>query len=81
MVGIGKAVVMEMLKLGASQVITCGRSEESLEKMMEEADSLDCPGKVVAMTVDVTSSQGREDLLAYVSEELGKFLTQRSHHT
>jgi NAD(P)-dependent dehydrogenase (short-subunit alcohol dehydrogenase family) len=75
-VGIGKAVVIELLKLGASRVVTCGRGLTALREMEEEVNGLGYNGEVIPLVADVSSTEGRNKLMTSASELLGKMIMQ-----
>lgn len=63
--GIGKAVVDELLGLGAS-VFVCARSEEGLQDSLKEWKAAGLP--VQGATCDVSSAESRQGLMEKVSE-------------
>lgn len=74
--GIGRAAVFELARLGAS-VITCGRNEQSLEQLRR--DSADSGLDVTCVSADVSSVEARTAFAKHIESKLGTHLIARLH--
>eukprot|EP00954_Amorphochlora_amoebiformis_P003987 309682-Amorphochlora_amoeboformis.AAC.1 len=67
--GIGRAVVDELVALGA-RVITCSRNIKELSTI--ESEIRQAGGNVVGIQADVSTYEGRENFMEAASETLGR---------
>jgi Tropinone reductase 1 len=68
--GIGKSIVDELLSLGA-KVLTCGRNEDKLSSCLNEWEEEGFKDQVFVCTADVSTAEGRLELISRCSDIFG----------
>lgn len=68
--GIGKSIVDELLSLGA-KVLTCGRNEDKLSLSLNEWEGNGFKDQVFVVTADVSTPEGRLELISRCNEIFG----------
>jgi len=68
--GIGREIALWLCAIGAD-VLICGRTQQPLDETINEANSLNYPGKCMGMQADIAVQEDIDKIISEVGSQLG----------